>query len=87
MNDPTKPIRKTQVAQINSQVESNDKDTERARLEAIHGQVWDTDEMNKDFDAIGFMAPYIAVKRKSDGAEGALQFQHLPRFYFNFQPS
>jgi len=31
------------------------------------------------------MAPFIAVQRKSDGVKGSLEFQHQPRFYFNFQ--
>jgi len=85
MNDPTEPVRREMVAEINSQVESNDDNTERARLEEIHGQVWSTDEMSEDFIAEGFMAPYIVVKRKSDSVKGSLEFQHMPRFYFNFR--
>ncbi len=38
----------------------------------------------KDFDALGFMAPYVVVGRRSDGRKGSLAFQHLPRFHFNF---
>jgi hypothetical protein len=26
----------------------------------------------------------VVVKRKSDGVVGSLEFQHHPRFYFNF---
>jgi hypothetical protein len=85
MEDPTEHFRKQHTAAINSQVESTDKDAERARLEAIHGQVWNTDELSKDFNVLGFMAPFIAVTRKSDGVKGALEFQHMPRFYFNFK--
>ena len=33
---------------------------------------------------IGFMAPFIGVERKSDGQKGSIEFQHSPRFYFNF---
>ena len=29
--------------------------------------------------------PYVVVKRKSDGKKGSLEFQHYPRFYFNFK--
>jgi hypothetical protein len=32
----------------------------------------------------GFMAPFVIVTRKSDGAKGSLEFTHNPRFYFNF---
>jgi hypothetical protein len=31
------------------------------------------------------LAPYVIVRRKVDGAVGSLEFQHQPRFYFNWQ--
>tara|TARA_Y100000310_G_scaffold91334_1_gene88674 strand:+ start:2028 stop:2273 length:246 start_codon:yes stop_codon:yes gene_type:complete len=79
MSDPTENIRRNMVAEINSDPGS------REALEAQHGQVWDTEQMSEDFEAIGFMAPFIVVRRKSDGVKGSLTFQHSPRFYFNFQ--
>lgn len=85
MIDETEGIRREMVQEINSKVESNDDDSERKRLEATYGQVWNTEEVSKEFEVIGFMAPFTVVKRKSDGVKGSLQFQHLPRFYFNFQ--
>jgi hypothetical protein len=60
--------------------------SERARLEAAQGQVWNTIELQKDFEVKGFMAPFVVVKRKSDGQKGSLCFQHSPRFYFGFEP-
>lgn len=84
MSDPTETIRRIAVAQINSEVESNSPDAERKRLEAKYGKVWDTQELQQDFSVQGFMAPFVVVKRKSDGKRGSLEFQHLPRFYFNF---
>jgi hypothetical protein len=30
------------------------------------------------------MAPLIVVQRKADGVKGSLEFQHEPRYYFNF---
>ena len=80
MSDPTEAIRRQEVAEINADPGS------REALEAKYGQVWDTKELGVDFDVLGFMAPYVVVRRKSDGAKGSLQFQHQPRFYFNFQP-
>ena len=68
------------VAQINAQAGS------REYLEAKHGQVWDTDQVREDFEVLGFMAPFVVVRRKSDGVRGSLMFQHDPRFYFSFQP-
>jgi hypothetical protein len=79
MHDPTESIRRQQVAEINIDPVS------REALEAKHRQVWDTDQLRRHFDVLGFMAPYIGVRRKSDGAKGSLQFQHDPRFYFGFK--
>lgn len=58
----------------------------REELAALHGDVWDTDEMQAAFTVEGFLAPYVGVIRKSDGKKGLLAFQHHPRFYFGFQP-
>jgi hypothetical protein len=58
----------------------------KAYLEARHGPVWDIQQLSEDFEVLGFMAPLIAVRRKSDGQKGSLMFQHHPRFYFSFQP-
>jgi hypothetical protein len=82
-NDETEPIRRKRLAEIGSAVESNDRETERKRLEAQHGQVWDSDQLSQEFEVMGFMAPYVVVRRKSDGRKGSLEFQHHPRFYFN----
>lgn len=65
--------------------EINDKAADRAALEAKHGQVWDTQELQRDFEVRGFLAPFVAVTRKADGAQGVLTFQHSPRFYFAFE--
>ena len=78
MSDPTESIRRTMVAEINAEPGS------RAALEAKHGQVWDTSELQNDFDVIGFMAPLVVALRKSDGVKGSLMFQASPRFYYGF---
>ena len=80
MCDETESIRREMVATINAEPGS------RADLEAKHGQVWDTDQMCKDFEPIGFAAPLIVVRRRSDRVRGSLMFQHNPRFYFSFKP-
>lgn len=49
-------------------------------------QVWTTDELRRDFEVIGFMAPFVVVRRKSDGQRGSLMFTHSPRYYFGWQP-
>ena len=75
----TEAIRRQQLAEINIEPGS------RADLESKHGQVWDTSELQQDFSVEGFMAPYIVVRRDSDGQRGSLKFQHSPRFYFGFE--
>jgi hypothetical protein len=78
MLDETETIRRHLLSEINSQPGS------REALEAQHGQVWDTTQLSADFLVIGFLAPFVIVKRKSDGVKGSLSFQHSPRFYFDF---
>ena len=58
---------------------------QRAQMEAQYGQVWTTVEMQKEFEAKGFMAPFIVVRRKSTGQMGSLMFGGSPRFYFSWQ--
>jgi len=57
----------------------------RAALEQKYGQVWNTDELSQDFEVLGFGAPFVVVKRRSDGKKGSLEFAHSPRHYFNFK--
>lgn len=47
---------------------------------------WTTDEVRELFDVIGFMAPFVVVRRKADGVKGSLEFTHNPRVYYNFVP-
>ena len=59
---------------------------ERIRLQSIHGadNVWNTNEVGDKFEITGFMAPFCFATRIADGKKGILEFQHYPRFYFNF---
>jgi hypothetical protein len=54
--------------------------------EEMDGKTWTTDELQQDFEVIGFAAPVVVVRRKSDGQVGTLEFRHHPRVYFDFQP-
>ena len=78
MPDETEAIRRQMVSEINTNPGS------REALEATHGQVWDTQELTRDFTVKSFLAPFVSVVRKADGVPGALLFQHDPRYYFNF---
>jgi len=77
MTDPTEAIRRAMIA--------TDVPTDRQRLETEHGQVWDTAELQQDFNVTGFAAPFVVVTRKSDNVVGSLRFQARPRFYHSFK--
>ena len=79
MNDETESIRRELVAEINATPNS------RQKLEADHGKVWDTEELRKDFEVTGFLAPFVVVIRRSDGKKVSMMFVHSPRYYFGFQ--
>lgn len=78
MSDPTENIRK--------QLELNSDEATKAELEQKHGRVWTTDEMRDEFEPLGFMSPFIVVRKKDTGERGSLMFTHSPRFYFAWQP-
>ena len=80
MPDPTEAIRRKRLVEINAEPGS------REALEAQYSQVWDTQQLAESFEVLGFMAPYVVVRRKADGVKGSLEFQHDPRLYFNWQP-
>lgn len=80
MTDPTETIRRSLVQQVNGTAGN------RERLEAEHGQVWDTQQLQQDFEVLGFAAPLIVVREKGTGRQGSLFFQHSPRFYWGFSP-
>jgi len=80
MNDSTETTRRERLTEINSVPGS------REALEARYGQVWNTDELRREFVVEGFLAPFVVVQRKSDGQRGSVEFQHNPRFFFRFVP-
>ena len=76
--DPTEAFRRRRVAELNP-------GRGRAELERRHGRVWDPRELAAAFVIVGFMAPFVVVRRRADGKVGSLEFQHHPRFYFNWR--
>lgn len=46
---------------------------------------WTTEQVREQFEVLGFMAPFVVVRRKSDGVMGSLMFKHSPRVYFGWQ--
>ena len=61
--------------------------TRRAELVDGFGAAWDTMELTRDFEVHSFMAPFVMVTRRVDGVRGTMQFDHRPRFYYDFKPS
>lgn len=80
--DTTEVTRRTMVDVINAAP------ARRKALEIAFGEddVWDTKELQETFEVIGFAAPMCMVKKKDTGERGAVLFQHMPRFYFGFEP-
>lgn len=80
MPDPTESIRRQQVAEINAEPGS------REYLEAKHGEVWDTTQLQQRFTVLGFLSPYCVVMDRESGKKGSVMFQASPRYYFGFKP-
>ena len=79
--DPTEGTRRVLMVALSGDA------GDRAALEAKYGQVWTTDELQSDFEVLGFMAPFAHVRRRADGVEGTVMFRPNPRFYFSFAPA
>lgn len=86
MVDETEGARRFLVGVINNTL-SEDEQTRLDELVGDYGadNVWDTEGVSRDFEIIGFMAPFCVARRKADNVKGSLMFCHSPRFYFNFQ--
>ena len=76
MSDPTEAIRRELVQEMPAVL---------ASVLAEGAPTWTGQEMSRDFEAIDFAAPFIIVRRRSDGVKGSLEFTHYPRVYFNWQ--
>jgi hypothetical protein len=84
--DEIERLRQERLVEINAPLRDLSEEDARRRLEAMHGRVYDTQQLAAEFEVLGFMAPYVAVRRKADGIVGSLEFSHWPRFYFAFAP-
>lgn len=74
-SDPTEDVRRLMQAQINALGDD----------ELPPGPRWTTEELSRDFEVLGFGAPLVVVRRRSDGQLGSLEFRNHPRLYFNWQ--
>ncbi len=78
MFDPTESARRERLTEINSEPGS------RKALEAQYGQVWSTSELTQDYEVLGFAAPLVVVRRKSDGVQGLPGVPTSASFLFQF---
>jgi len=77
--DRTEDIRRVLLVEINAEP------VQRSIVECRYGQVWSASELANEFAVVGFAAPFVVVRRKTDNQLGSLLFQHHPRYYFAFQ--
>ena len=47
-------------------------------------EVWNTEEVQKEFEILGFKKPFALAIRKSDGARGTFLFQTMPKLFFSW---
>jgi hypothetical protein len=78
-NDGTEEIRRVLLVELNAEP------VQRSIVECRYGHVWSASELANEFAVVGFAAPFVVVKRKTDNQLGSLLFQHHPRYYFAFQ--
>jgi hypothetical protein len=74
--DPTEQARRELLPQMSLELRKRVHEGE---------QVWNTKELQIDFEVLGFSAPFVIVRRKADGQRGTLQFTHSPRYYFGWE--
>ena len=49
------------------------------------GRTWTADELTRDFEVLHFMSWFVAVRRRSDGTKGSLEFtDDSPRVYYGW---
>lgn len=71
---------------VKRRAEINAAPRSREELSRKYGQVWSTGELQRDFNVLGFVSPFVVVTRREDNQKGSLEFQHEPRFFFNWKP-
>ena len=97
MDEPTSENTRRQLQQmINAGQWEREELEEVARRMGFEPNVWDTEELKRDFEVHGFLAPFAMVTRKAQHMKrmalpageikGTLLFQHSPRYYWGFTP-
>jgi hypothetical protein len=79
MHDETENARRARQAELNREAAAIEELSQR------YGTIWNPEALRQDFKVLGFMAPFVVVRNRHTGKKGSLEFQHDPRFYFNWQ--
>lgn len=77
MPDPTEPVRRALLPTMEQELKAAVARGERT---------WTAKELAEDYEVLGFQAPFVVARRKSDKELGTLMFTHYPRFYFGWAP-
>ena len=51
-------------------------------IQEDEGKCWTTDELQDEFEVLGFMAPFVVAIRRETKEKGSLLFVHAPRVYY-----
>jgi len=58
----------------------------RSELETLHGRVWGTAELARDYILTAICFPQVIVRRKTDNVVGTLRYQQgPPLLYYDFK--
>ena len=47
-------------------------------------KAYSTEELQAEYNVIGFGHGFCVVERREDGVKGSFEFSHQPRYYYNF---
>jgi len=56
----------------------------RLELQEQYGKVLNTQELTSKYEVRSFLAPLVFLTERSTGKRYTAQFQHMPRYYFDF---
>jgi hypothetical protein len=51
------------------------------------GPKLDTEQLQRDFEVMGYATTFVVVRRKSGGQLGTLEYLSWPRTYFGWTPA
>ena len=58
----------------------------KLQLQEEHGgEVLSTTELVSKYEVRSFLAPMVFLTNRATGKKAVAEFQHMPRYYFNFQ--